>query len=371
MKSVIFVLLAIAALFIQATTGLAYEGILRPYQSTRSAALGGVRLTTGLYEENFFNNPARVTANPTWRFNLPDPMVEINTNTTSTASDLAGNDALSGLADTAGDVNHGRFQMTFPSIFIPAGDLSFAFGIITSIQADVQMARNFNAVTKAVADVGAAFTVGYKALEDKSLSLGTTLHIGYRGTSPTEKSVADILRNPSQIFSTNELKSGGTIDIDLGATYVLPFKIDEIDFSVAGAINNVFGGKYNRFAVRKSEGANPIDLPPPDQPRTLGVGFLVHQPHMWVFTDPLLALEFTDIGNNPDGSMFKTVHLGFELHHGVLSPRVGINQGYLTAGLGLDLPVLSLDLATYGEETSLNVGGIEDRRIALRLGLHI
>jgi hypothetical protein len=69
--------------------------------------------------------------------------------------------------------------------------------------------------------------------------------------------------------------------------------------------------------------------------------------------------------------MFKTVHIGYELHYGVLAPRVGINQGYLTAGLGVNLPVLQLDLSTYGEEASLNVGGVEDRRFALRLGLHI
>ena len=42
----------------------ALDQIIRPYQSVRSAGMGGVRITTGLYDENFFNNPARVTANP-------------------------------------------------------------------------------------------------------------------------------------------------------------------------------------------------------------------------------------------------------------------------------------------------------------------
>ena len=50
--------------------------------------------------------------------------------------------------------------------------------------------------------------------------------------------MADVLRDPSKIISASDAKRGGTIDFDIGATYVLPYKIDEIDFTLAQADGN-------------------------------------------------------------------------------------------------------------------------------------
>jgi len=80
----------------------------------------------------------------------------------------------------------------------------------------------------------------------------------------------------------------------------------------------------------------------------------------FAFVDNVHAL--VDIANislggesNPDlgsrtGSLMKKLHLGVELPMGRFSVRAGLNQGYLTAGLGLNLYAVRLDLATYGEE---------------------
>jgi len=50
---------AIAAIIAAAVLSIsmrseAVDQITRPYQSVRSAGMGGVRITTGLYDENFF-----------------------------------------------------------------------------------------------------------------------------------------------------------------------------------------------------------------------------------------------------------------------------------------------------------------------------
>jgi len=37
----------------------------------------------------------------------------------------------------------------------------------------------------------------------------------------------------------------------------------------------------------------------------------------------------------------------------------------------LQFSAINIDLATYGEEMSLNVGGLQDRRFALRFGIDI
>ena len=55
-----------------ATPSSALEQIIRPYQSIRSAGMGGVKITTGEYEENFWGNPARVAFNPKWRLTFFD-----------------------------------------------------------------------------------------------------------------------------------------------------------------------------------------------------------------------------------------------------------------------------------------------------------
>ena len=80
---------SISAMYLLPTTGLALDNIIRPYQSARSSGMGGVKLTTGLYDENFFGNPARTSANPRFRFTFLDPMFEVNGQALKTASTLA------------------------------------------------------------------------------------------------------------------------------------------------------------------------------------------------------------------------------------------------------------------------------------------
>ena len=77
------------------------------------------------------------------------------------------------------------------------------------------------------------------------------------------------------------------------------------------------------------------------------------------------------IGNNPNGSIFRLIHFGHELRLGVFKFRLGLNQGYIAGGLGIDFKVLTIDAATYGEEMSLNAGGLEDRRMAIKIALQI
>ena len=89
------------------------------------------------------------------------------------------------------------------------------------------------------------------------------------------------------------------------------------------------------------------------------------------FDSYLIALEFTDIGNNDKASIYKTVHFGTEERWKFIALRAGINQGYFTGGFGFDLKFLELNFATYGEELGLNPGVIEDRRYAAEIGIKI
>ena len=96
-------------------------------------------------------------------------------------------------------------------------------------------------------------------------------------------------------------------------------------------------------------------------------------PDLWIFTAPLFAFEVQDIGNTDILMTFqKRLHLGGEAkitRH--FAARLGLNQGYFTAGFGIDLPVFKLDISTYSAEIGSNAGQVEDRRVQARMAFEI
>src|SRR4051812_27824810 len=105
-------ILVLSFLLAAASTAYASEEIIHRYESIRSLGMGGVKITTGLYDENFFGNPARTVANPRFRLTLVDPMAEFSSNAIGNVSSLVGSgNPLGQLGNTAGDNNYGRFQL--------------------------------------------------------------------------------------------------------------------------------------------------------------------------------------------------------------------------------------------------------------------
>jgi hypothetical protein len=353
------------------TDALALDNIIRPYQSARGAGMGGLRITSGLYDENFFGNPARAAANPKWKVSLLDLTVETTPSTIDTIGDLAGGgDTLNKIADTAGTNNHGRIQTVFPAVYIPrlfGGKNSIAIGLIANTQFDVDLRRSYQLDPRSITDIGPAVTFARSFMNDR-LAVGVTGHATYRLATREGYSFVDLIRG-SSISPTQSGGQGAHIDFDVGSTYDLPIVIPgEVIISTAVSINHLLGGNYSNLGLELVDG---MEGKPRPQPRSLGFGAAARKAQLWKFSDAMVGLEFLDIGNNPDGSLFRTVHLGGELRYGVLAPRLGINQGYFAGGLGINLKVLEIDLATYGEEMSLNVGGLQDRRYVAKIAIQI
>lgn len=361
------------------TQALAQDQIIRPYQSVRSEGMGNVSYTTGVYDQNFFSNPARVTDNPEWRVTLLDPMVEVSSVVPGTVGSLAsgGSGFYKDVGNQAGDNYHARVQTTFPGVYMPPGKdgkWGFAAAIITSTQTDVNLRRSFNIEPLAITDIGPAFTVGRRFFDDNSLSIGTTAHVDYRLSSNTAFSFIDLIQGKS--LSPSKTGGQGTgADFDLGMEYKFQhFHPAGVHFSTAFAVNNVLGGKYSNIGfkpIKDSSGEPTPSSLPTTQPRIFNFGVAAKKASMGILRDTSLALEFTDFGNNTNGSIYRTVHLGAETHLSRFALRAGINQGYLCGGLGIDLKFVQIDASTYGEELSLNPGGYEDRRYALRFAIQI
>jgi hypothetical protein len=360
-------------------SALALDQIIKPYESVRSSGMGGVTLTTGLYDENFFGNPARVTENPHWRVTILDPMVETNSHTENSIKAIdGGNSVYSDLGQNAGANNHFRLQTTMPSVYLPPsihGKWAFALGLITSSQVDLDLRRSFNIDPSGIIDIGPALTVGRRLLEDNALTVGATAHVTYRLSTNSDFSIVNLISGES-ISPRATGGQGGMLDFDVGMTYVFKhYHPAGVNFSVGAALDNMLGGNFNNLKLQYLKDANGNPSPankPIGEPRRVGTGFAVEKDSMGMLHDTMLAFEFQDIGNNTNGALFRTAHLGGETHllH-VLAVRAGINQGYLCGGVGLDLKLITLDVSTYGEEMSLNPGGLEDRRIAAKLAFQI
>ena len=351
-------------------TAFALDQIVRPYQSVRSAGMGGVRMTTGLYDENFFNNPARVTANPRSKFTILDLLpAEVTAATMSAAgSVISGTNPLNVAATNAGKNIHDRFQLILPAYYRAATeDRKFAFAIafITSVQVDADLRQSYQTNFGGIADVGPAITVGRKFLEDDALSVGLTAHLTYRMASSPTYSLLNFVSGTTPSLSTIG-GDGAMVDFDLGGTYHIT-KLGEFDISAAAAMQNVLGGTYTNIPLSVLNNGSR----PPAQARSIGLGGSASRESWGVFTNTVFALEFTDILNSGAGSLFRLIHLGGETHWRSIAVRLGLNQGYWTAGIGFDFGFFTLNASTYGEELGLNAGVLEDRRYALNFGFHI
>jgi hypothetical protein len=363
---------AILPLLLLSFPALAGEQIIRPYQSIRSSGMGGVRLTTGLYDENFFGNPARASQNPKIRVTILELVnLEASLNTIGNIGTVisGGDDVLSQLSDTAGTNNHMRLQTVFPAVYIPnmgGGKMSYGLGLLSSIQADLDLRQSFALDPTVISDIGPALLVARRFGDNNELTVGVTVNATYRLSSNTGFTLIDMVQGKS-ISPTQSGGEGAHVDGSIGAIYDLPVKLKEWDLQVAATVNNVADGRYSNLGVSLAD----LGRLPRGQPRAFGFGIAARKPSLGSLLDTTVAFEVSDIGNNPHGSLFRLLHIGAETRWRVILMRAGINQGYPTAGVGFDFRFFTIDTAYYAEEMSLNAGGRADHRVALKLAFQV
>lgn len=349
------------------------ENIIRPYQSARAAGMGGIIYTTGIYEENFFANPARAAFNAKWRLDIVSQVVEVNSGLLDNIDKVSGSgNTIENIAATQGTNNHLRVQTVLPALYFPrifSSRSSLAIGLMQSTQVDAILRRNMSVDPVMIADVGPTLTYARRFFKDERLSLGVNAHWTYRVSTKETFSTTDYIKY-NQFKVSESGSEGAHYDFDFGWVYLFPGRPADWQISFAGAVNNILGGKYDNA---NADFIKQIGGPPRPQPRRVAYGFSAQQYRcVAILQSCLFAFEMQDLGNNKNGSIYRTLHMGTEIKPwGFLALRGGINQGYLSAGIGFDLPLIDLELATYGEEMSLNTGGKEDRRYVLRLGIAI
>ena len=364
--------IALLSLFILlGSDALAYAPILHEFTSVRAEGMGDVRYTTGLYEENFFANPARATDNPEDQFQLPKLSVEAGSATIGTIGSLtsSGSNGLSTFKDAVGKPLSARVQMVFPAYYntnFLTDYWSLAAGMIVSAQTVPELSQAGTIDPTTLIAAGPAITLGRRLLDEHRLSVGLTLHTEFRANSKSSYSVQDFLGGTN---ISEALKGGNGLgyDFDVGTTFKPHWTLGGFEYLLSFAINNGLNGKYDQISKPISSwGGDPLQ-----SNRTYNFGVSATKSDVLFFDSIVFAIESTDNGNNPDGSIYRTLHLGTEAIWKDLAFRAGVNQGYFTAGVGLDLGFFDVNFATYGEELGLNPGVLEDRRYAVELGFQI
>lgn len=188
--------------------------------------------------------------------------------------------------------------------------------------------------------------------KDQRMSLGVVGKAIYRGYFNKALLASDLALD-SNILSGKDANEGFTADADFGLLWTPTItKSSWWRFakpSVGIVLRNIadYGFKTNFHLIDKNSGeADKLG-------RRLDIGTKVDLPDWWIWRTRLAA-DMKDIGHE-NFTFKKGSHIGAEFLWKVKSWwqggwRVGLNQGYFTAGLTATLGVFTLDLVTYGDE---------------------
>lgn len=354
----------------------ALEEINRTYRGVRSLGMGGVVTTTGVYDEALFNNPATALEAEAWKISIINVTAEVNDNvltdrsTVLDAAKTSGSEIITTLNKLIGRNEHVRATV-LPGFYSPklfGEDTGFAFGILANVRTNLMLRSTLDLDNQTFADIGPAIGLAHRFL-DKTLTLGVNVRGIYRLGSDSSLRATSFLEG-SKLSISNFAGQGFGVDGDIGAFY--RFKQDFWGFrpSLGLSVNNVVKSTYR---IAGQEVIKAITTSPPANDRTVAVGARIDTPDLFIFSKTKLAVEMQNLGNlSVQASTYKRIHLGLETNlTRFFALRGGVNQGYWTAGLGIDLPILKLDFASYGEEIGANTGQIEDRRYVARICIDI
>lgn len=195
----------------------------------------------------------------------------------------------------------------------------------------------------------------------EKIDWGVTLKTQYRGHVDIKYDATSLVND--ELFDSANANIGVTADVDAAINYRLP-KWKSMDTKLSFVMRNLVDYGFKIAKQGTSEA--------PKLGRSLDIGSEYTFPRMWVF-QPRLMFDIRDIGVT-DWDFQSGYHIGAELNWKTYDwlkggYRIGINQGYFTAGLNMQLSWFRLDLASWGEEVGTKDNRKELRRVAINMAL--
>jgi hypothetical protein len=378
--------------FAQAT-GLDF-GIHHEYESPRALGMGDAFVALSDDYSGLFYNPAalarREDGDMNWYidFRLTKDIFTLSKDITDASStktsgtqdqqDAAQQQAVANvLQNVYGSQYYGRFS--FPNAIWVRPNWGMAIiPLDLTLQTTVHQQVGPSLDTKIYSDTIMAFGMGkdYGWIPNGRTSAGFNLKAVYRGFFNESIDAPSIATNPN-LIQPSQFREGSTVDLDFGLMYdpeipetgfLSAFKLAKPTFAfvLRNALDYGFkeGTLYN-----KDENTEP----PEKLYRRIDIGSKWEYPSLWIFSGRGV-LDFRDL-LHPNVSLKKSTHIGLEADWKLFSwwkgaYRVGLNQGYATAGVSALFAIFNLDVLTYGEDIGTSTESKENRKYEVRMSLN-
>jgi hypothetical protein len=332
------------------------------YRNAKSLGMGDTRIAGGFGYNGFVDNPALLSRINKVRFSIMNIPVYGNKDLLDMANFISDNkDSFQNFENLSTDAKDrfikdlepydgkwGRLNAA-PMVDIGMNVYDMGFGLAVYSTADVAFKIDRGIYEPRVWGQGEANTVAVLGFSKPltmfypGLKVGVNLKYIQRRTADLFQIKASDLGNAQDIIDPiiDQAKNSTTshFAIDVGTLWEVPL----IGSDVGATIQDIGYGRNSN-----------IDL---------GIAKRFYNDRVVVLADYIDLLNFK--GEN----MLNKVHIGGELDLSIVALRLGINQGYPTAGLGFNFKVLQIDAAYFEDELSTVPGSDGDRRGAVQIRL--
>jgi len=363
-----------------ATSGFADTIVEQAFVPLSPAIMGqgGSYIASAQGYNSFFYNPAGFSrgsggftalSSSTWIFSRPDLLLGqitqniVGSQTSSSLLNYINSQITTGGLGIGSSLGFGYIGNGFGlgSVFImnsslygatalgATGDLTATLGFIGGFSFPFVLADNIK--IHAGADIRPMIRMHTPITNSTAVALLTALTSG--------GDVGNALNSATTVY-------GSGIGLDLGVIaelwwFNLGLSIRDLGGTRFNYATNTFGSVTGNVALHGS-------FPSGDQatdtyviPMDIGFGFAFH-PDMGktnLFFDPIIDFDMRDINGIIDGTanFWTLLHFGTEIRLiNLFAIRAGLNQGYLTAGVGIKVFAFDLNMAVFTEELGLHLG---------------
>jgi hypothetical protein len=324
------------------------------HSNARAYGMGGAFAAVVDDDESLFFNPASLARNKGIGWRLADPYAGV-----------AGVDSITQFANLQDEA---KFNETLGELYgepiwvglggktaisLPFVAVAYYYDNYASISIDNPVAPEMT--TKVIADKGVAFGFGLPmGFMEMGFVMRSIERIGDQrtfGTGTIANIVAGI-ETPAVIFDTLETKGKG-FGFDAGINFTIPLPVRPTISFVGKNIGNM------KFTAIEAGGTAPAS-----ELANYTVGAALSIDAGFVSLTP--AIQFDHL-TDTTVQLGKKAHLGLELDLPLLDLRVGFNQGYYTLGAGIDIGLVRVEGATWGEELGDYPGQLESRRYMVQV----
>jgi hypothetical protein len=351
---------AVCALALTGSTGLLYAENLefhRIYRSPYYLGRGDAGVATADYQEAIFYNPAGLAQGKGLYKEtvLVSPTIQVSTKTKDLVRQVLVQE------DNDPDTLRGYLGRNLHlgvSNFTGVVFRRAAVGVLVSSDTNVMLykspeARGLETLhADAVANRVAVFSAA-EGFFNQKLLVGATAKYIMRNEATLDVSALDSSNISDQLGSNDAEISRNGIGLDLGLMY----DMDKGPWRFGLHVENVGSTKLSAG----ESGASSKRLP---QIVTFGTAYDLTTK----MSSLVLQADFRDVGGAVEKDTFKRLHLGSELQFArVFGFMGGLNQGYPSIGLFLNLYVVRFDIGAYTEEVGSTAGVRPDQRLFFRL----